>query len=427
MATLNVSTATTLDNAIPEYWEVKIRKDAARKAFWSKFEGGEGSSMPIVRKDDFQKKPGDTLHIQTLSQLGGDGVTGENTLAGNEEQLSLGQFDLTVDWLRHAVAFTEKATKQANFDAIMAANELLSSWMARRLDSDLFTRIITTDSPDAMYCNDATTAATLGVNDTFGTTELDRIRLALIRKGAIPIRTIRKGSEEIPVYAVVISEVDEYNLSADTVWVQAQRDAKARGEDNPLFTAALGMYHSMIVYVHYGLSGYQGTPLRPEAAIYGAHANDVTTITVGANTNKNYTKFFDSAGTIAIVNSSGEKEFVTYTGKTNNTFTGCTRGASYQAATESGGADADGASVYTGGELVTAYNHKSIVVGFGAEIAARGWGQHPVPIHQEEDYGFEKGIGIKAVFGQKAIEDSAGDKPNYLIMHSYSGNPSADI
>lgn len=418
MATLNLTTKSTLDNAIPEYWDKKLRIDAARKAFWSKFEGKEGSEMPIIRRDDFTKKAGDLVHIQTISQLGGDGVTGESTLEGNEEQLALGQFDLSVDWLRHAVAFTKKATKEALFNAIMAANGLLSSWMARRMDADLFIELVTTLAPDTLYAGDATSSATLGTNDTFGTTELDRIRLALLRKGAIPIRIIRKNKMEYPVFACVISEMDEYNLIADSVWVQTQQRVGPRTEDNPLFTMALGLYHGMLVYTHNGIAKYQGTPIRPEAAIYGAHNDSVATITVGVNTNKNYTKFFPSSGTLAIVNSSGEKEFVSYAAKTNNTFTTAGRGASY------GGSAADGVSAYVTGDLITLYNHRAKVVGFGAEMAARSYGQFPQPIHQEHDYGFEKGVGIESVYGQDAIQNKDGDYPNYLIMETYAANPS---
>ena len=421
MATLNLSTKTTLDYAIPEWWDVKVRDDAARKAFFGpRFEGPEGSRKPIIRRDDFTKQPGDTIHIQVLSSLGGDGVTGESTLEGNEEQLSLAQFDLSVDWLRHAVAFTKKATKEANFNAIMAAGRLLSDWFARETDASMFTELLDTATPDTLYSNDATSTATLGTNDTFGTTEIDRIKVALQRKGAIPLSVKTKGGIELPMYGIVISEIDEYNLKADSVWNEAQRDAGIRGENNNLFLGALGVWNGCIIYTHHGISGYQGTPLRPECSIYGSHTDSVNIITVGANTNRNYTKFFPSTGTLSIVGSDGTREFVTYTGKTNNTFTGCTRGDTYGSTSTSGAA-------YTGNELVTSYNHRSRQLGFGAEIAARGWGKYFTPIKQMHDYNFEHGVGVECVYGQKAVENSDGNQPNYLVNESYAANPNTSI
>ena len=422
MATLNLHTAANLAYLIPEWWDTKVRTDAARKAFWDKFEGKEGSNQPIITRTDFTKKAGDTVHIQVISELLNEGVTAESTLQGSEGKLSLGQFDLTANWLRNAVAFNKKSTKEAFFNAIMTANNRLSSWLARRKDADMFEQILD-NTTHTIYANDASTSATLGSNDTFGTTEIDRIRLALIRKGAIPIRTIADGKAEQPIYGIVISELDAYNLQADTVWVQSQQNAGVRGEKNPLFTMAMGMYHGCLVYVHHGIGGFQGTPLRPETSLYQDHLlGEVTTITVGADANKNHTKFFPDDGTIKIVRASdGEEEYVSYSSKTANTFVITARGATY------GGVTPNAALNLVTGDLVTNLNHQSKQVGFGAEVAARVWGKYPAAIRQELDYGFEYGVGIECVYGQKVIENSDADKPNYLIMESYAKNPSASI
>jgi N4-gp56 family major capsid protein len=422
MATLNLHTTANLDNLIPEWWEKKIRDDASKKAIWDKFEGREGSNSAIIMRDDFNRKAGagDTVHINVVSELYNDGVTGESTLAGSEGKLSIGQFDLVVDWLRNAVAFNKRATKRALFDAVMTANRRLSDWLARTKDEDMHAQLLDNTST-TIYANDATSTATLGTNDVFGAEELDRIKLALSNKGAIPINVIMKGKGTYPTYACMISEVDAYNLKADTTWISAQENAGLRGETNPLFTSAFGQYGGMMVYVHRGLSGFQGSNLRPVARIYGAHTNAITTITVGADATKNYTKFFPSAGTIQVVSVDGTEEYITYTGKTNNTFTGGTRGATY------GGSAKDGAKAYVGSEQVTLYNHQARVIGFGAEIAARVWGQQPRRITQTEDYGFEYGIGIECVYGQKAIEDSSGNMPNYLVLETYAANPSHTV
>jgi N4-gp56 family major capsid protein len=420
-ATLNVMKKVDVDLSVPEKWELKIRLDAARKAFWNKFEGAEGSNMPIIIKNDFTKEPGDVIHIDTVSQILNEGVTGETTLAGSETKFSLGQFDLTVDWLRNAIAYTKKADKESFLNVAMTISELLSSWMARQLDSDMFNRLIVTDAPDVIYANNKTSEESLVTTDTFQTAELDALKLALIRKGAIPIRTIQDNKQERPVFGVVISEVDEYYLKQDANWIKRNSEAATQGTDNPMFTGALGMWNGVLVYTHSGISGLQGTPLRPEGSIYGAHTALATIITVGANDGNNYTKFFTPTGTISIMSSGGLKEFVSYTGKNFYSFTGCTRGATY------GGSTGDGARAYTGGELVTQSNYLSIQLAFGAEIAARGWGQYPKEIRQVEDYGFENGLGIEAVFGQAAIKNKAGQKPNYLIMKSFAQNPSAKI
>src|SRR3990167_651891 len=231
-ATLNTHTYVSgqeFDSAIPEFWSERLFDDGIRKAFWgSRFEGKEGSNKPIITKDDFTKGPGDKLHFQVMSQLISSGITGESTLQGNEDKLSMSQFDLTVDWIRNAIAFTENLERRVNFSIVSVARQRLSDWVARYIDEDMDNQLIITESPSTLYAGDASTEATLGDNDTFGTEEIDRIKLALQRKGAIPISVKTKDGEELDTYGIAISEVDEYWLKGDSVWQQAQRDAGPR-------------------------------------------------------------------------------------------------------------------------------------------------------------------------------------------------------
>src|SRR5258708_3840215 len=128
MAFLNDLTPTILANAIPTQWEPKIRMDSARKAFWGKFVGKEGSDQPIIERMDFTNTPGNQININITSQLLQEGVTGDTTLENSEEQISLGQISITPNTLRNAVAVNWRAKKQINFDIIMAIGDLLSTW-----------------------------------------------------------------------------------------------------------------------------------------------------------------------------------------------------------------------------------------------------------------------------------------------------------
>src|SRR3990167_5581455 len=69
---INDTTATDLDNAIPELWATKVRLDAIKSAFWgSRFEGKQGSGMPIIINTDFSKGPGDVIRkcVSSLKNL----------------------------------------------------------------------------------------------------------------------------------------------------------------------------------------------------------------------------------------------------------------------------------------------------------------------------------------------------------------------
>ena len=298
----------------------------------------------------------------------------------------------------------------------------MSDWLKRKIDTDL-TKELIADSSNTIYAGDATTEASLGTNDHFGTEEIDRIKLALQRT-AIPIRSEGPEGEEEEYYGCVISEIDEYWLKGDDVWKQAQRDAGPRDySKNRLFTGALGMYNGVIIYTmkaKKSANNIQGTPLRPEARLKTTITSGSTTIDFDASTTKqDLGDFFGSTGTLTI-----DSEEIAYTSITAGAVTGST----YRFAGLTRGANGTTAAAHTAGALITQRN-VATVVGFGAEIAVRGWGMKPTPITNGRDYRFpdgsyfENGLGVAAVYGQQTIKDSAGSAVNFVLMKTYTDNP----
>jgi len=419
MVAMQTATYADLDYNIPEIWEKRMRYDASRKSFWGPMKGKEGSEKPIIEKEDFVNQAGDVVHIQVMSELYGPGVTGENELRGSEDKLSTAQFNITVDWLRKAVAVTKKVTKQVNFEVMQEARQRLSNWLARELDRQVFSQLLSAVDYN-LYAGNATSSATIGSDDTFTTQELDKIKLAMDKIGAIPLSVENKDGQETYHYGVVISEVDEYNLRGDDRWLEAVRNAEVRSSDNPIFTGRPVEWNGLLIYTLRGVKAagcIQGTPLRPECSLYTDGAGTAltaiaTTILVGgaapafAGTQKQYTQFFASSGTITI-----DDEEITYATKTYRSFLTCVRGANATVAT-----------THAEGSLIT-QRRVSRVIAFGAEICAFAWGQQPKRVEDTDDYGFITGIGIETLYGVKAIEDSAGVSPNYLVMSCYAKNP----
>jgi hypothetical protein len=167
----------------------------------------------------------------------------------------------------------------------------------------------------------------------------------------------------------------------------------------------------MILYVHRSVKSglnIQGSPLRPEARLSTALDNSETgSIVVGTNTKADYLRFFPSSGTVRI-----DSEEITYSAKTNSYTLNITARAQ----------NGTTAAAHTADALITLRN-VSTQIGFGAEVAVRGWGMKPTPITQTYDYGFENGIGVKAIFGQVAVKDTNSVPKNYLLAKSYAKNP----
>lgn len=254
VSALVTSGTTQLTYWIPEIWSKKVYEEAKARMYWNRFSGPEGSGMPVIVKSELLTEPGDTINISRLSNLTGDGVTGESTLRGNEEQLSLAQVQVIPEWYRHAVAVTGKASKQVTQDFRMKAQAALSYWMAKKMDGTMWTAAQGTSAagfessaPTVIYANDANSADEIESSDTFSVAVIRQAaaRLAAndIERVSIPGMPAGEG-----YYLLFIHPYQAYNLKADTEWIENHRNAWDRGRDNPLFTGALGELDGVIVH-----------------------------------------------------------------------------------------------------------------------------------------------------------------------------------
>lgn len=427
---LNVHDTSDLDNFIPEHWDTKVRRDAERKSFWDKFEGSEGSNSAIVRRDDFEAKAGDVVHVNVHSNLLGAGVSGETELKGKEEKLSFSQFDLKVDWIRHAVGFNKRSTKRALLNAMSVANATLSTWLAKRKDDDVFAQLLglaaqrTVGSDTAvntvLYPNAVTAVSGLGAADTFGTAEISKIKTALNRKLSTPIETVMDGKQLISYYGIVLDDIAaEYYLKSDPVWQQAQREAGLRGDANRLFNGAFGSWNSCVIYSFQGRAG-EGSFLRPEVQVNTQSLANAQILFASASIRRPAIQYFVDGTTkyVRVAAADGTETAVTMDAGDFSTKMDETDIANQYKL------PAHTHIQFEVGDIITQENHYATAIGFGSEIAARVWGMQPKPITDVRDYGFQYGVGIEAVYGCKVLEELSGHKSmNHVLLRHYCKNP----
>jgi N4-gp56 family major capsid protein len=254
VATLNTNTVTELNYWRPILWSLKVYEEAKTKMFWNRFSGPEGSGMPVIVKSELLTQPGQTINISQLANLTGSGVSGESTLRGNEEQLDIRQVQVSPEWYRHAVADTRKARKQINQDFRMKAQGALSYWMAKQMDSSMWTAARLTTSQGfeagtitALYSGNGTTVDDLDASDTFAVADIRQAAALLagldVDKISFPGMPAGMG-----YYLCFIHPYQAYALKADTEWITNQRNAGPRDGANPLFTGALGEIDGVIVH-----------------------------------------------------------------------------------------------------------------------------------------------------------------------------------
>lgn len=257
-------------------WSEKLFREALYQTEAAKFmSSGQDSIFQML--NDTGKGAGDKITYGLRMQLSGDGVTGDSTLEGNEEELLSYDQSVTIDLFRNAVRLKgkmsekrypwsvwEKAKPALNnwksqfdedraflkygaIDGVLyaaASEPQKDAWLANNRDRVIFGAVTTNNAANdhsACLLNvDATT-------DVLNTAHLSLCkRMAKMARPRIrPLKVPNGPSSEIYVYFAHPYTVRA--LKADSAWSNAQQNGMPRGLDNPLFTGAIGMWDGIVV------------------------------------------------------------------------------------------------------------------------------------------------------------------------------------
>lgn len=246
---LQMFTDTTVPtNLTQKAWAKQLWKEAETESFFNRFTG-EGSNFIIEKKTDLKKEKGDQITTGLMMKLTGEGITGENMLEGNEEKLTLYDFSVKVDQIRNAVRLAGSMTEQKTaINLRSAAKDALRMWLAEKNEKDTFAAL--TASPTAnrvIYAGTRTSEETITASDKFSAALISAAR----RKAMLATPKIRPVNVNGKNYYVMI--IDSYqarDLKNDDAWLEAQKHANARGENNPIFTGMLGIYDGVVLHEH---------------------------------------------------------------------------------------------------------------------------------------------------------------------------------
>jgi len=228
-------------------------------------------------KEDLTRKRGDTVTFALVNELTGNGVTGNNTLKGNEERLNSRSHAIAVDVLRHAVAVDDWDMQKSVIDLRNAAKVQLREWamkMLRNACTDALGQIdgvnfssATNAQRDTWYTNNvdrivigagaaaASTTFASAISAISTTAQLSPNILSLMK------RLAQKSSPKVkPVYVKEMDQewyvafvgpnawrdLNEDNPTTNAL-ILANRDARVRGTDNPLFTGDSLVWDGMII------------------------------------------------------------------------------------------------------------------------------------------------------------------------------------
>lgn len=244
-------TFTTADALTAQQWASKWWREAKNESYFygNGFIGGSYNSDIVVEFSELERDQGYKVTFGQIRDLSGAGVTGDSTMEGNEEVPSVYDDDITLNQKRNAIRTKGKLSDQYPSDKGVRAwaKDLLYQWMADTIDQDLFTALGTSPTK-CIYGGDATTTGSIEAGDYMTTVLLSKFK-AYSRKATPLIMPKPMGGKKYLV--AVISPDQSFDLKTrDAAWAQAQRDAQARGKDNPIFSGAEGVWDNVIIHVH---------------------------------------------------------------------------------------------------------------------------------------------------------------------------------
>jgi N4-gp56 family major capsid protein len=211
---------------------------------------GKSDQNIIVEYPDLEKEQGDTLTLGQIRELSGAGVANDSQMEDNEEAPDTYDDAITLTQIRNAVRTAGRETEQRPSDNGLReyAKELLQRWMAATIDQAIFTALGTSPTK-VIYGGDAT-----------ATTDIDTPDLMTLKLISKCVTYAKKADPKIvgpnvkgkAMSGVIVIAPDQaYDLSeSDAAWAQAQREAQKRGDDNPIFTGALGVHKNCAIHDH---------------------------------------------------------------------------------------------------------------------------------------------------------------------------------
>ena len=260
----------------PQIWDDEFFRDYVRMSRFKRYFGTDEASI-LQLKEDLTKKRGDRVTFALVNELTGTGVTGNSTLKGNEERLNQRSDTVIVDVLRHAVAVDDWDVQKSVIDLRQAARTQLREWAQKTLRNDCLTAL-------SMVANTGFASATNAQRDTWQSDNRDRLVAGTTAFGthatfASAISAVTAGAQLSPnilslmkriaqaatpkVRPVYVKEMDQEwyvafvgprawrDLTEDNpttnVLTLANRDARVRGVDNPLFTGDSLVWDGIII------------------------------------------------------------------------------------------------------------------------------------------------------------------------------------
>jgi N4-gp56 family major capsid protein len=270
----DTSSATGL---VVQQWDSQFFKESLNANIFKPYMGTKTNSI-IQVKEDLTKKPGDSITFALVNKLTGSGVTGSTTLEGAEESVVSRSQKVSITQYRHAVRipvledqFSAIPLRNAGKDVLLDWNMELNrdhiieqlgaingvvyadaseaqkdAWNVDNEDRVQFGKLVSNFNVDH-----STALATIDNTDDKLTPAALSLMKRLAKTSSPKIRPLkpRKGGVTSDSYILYAPSLLVRDLALNSVFTQANREARARGKfSNPLFRGADYIWDNIAIY-----------------------------------------------------------------------------------------------------------------------------------------------------------------------------------
>jgi len=241
-------------------WAKELQSEVSKGVYFSKFMGeGPGNAIHVKQIEDGKGKD---VTFGLVTQLTGSAITGDSSLEGNEQSLSTYSNTVSTNQKRLAVRDTGKfANSKVLYDFRSTSLDLLKTQYSELIDADIFSALSATSGTHAYYYSASSSAYASSDPKAQTLTNISLADISAMKTLAqiggsanYRMRPIRVDGNDY--YVLVLHPEVAYDLFELDEFQQMQREAQVRGEDNPLFKGALGIYNGVVIHAHEGVNTF---------------------------------------------------------------------------------------------------------------------------------------------------------------------------
>jgi N4-gp56 family major capsid protein len=237
-----------------------------KESYFARFLGKDEGSV-LQEKTQLEKQKGDKITFGLIQRLDGAGVTGTQPLEGNEEELETYDFNVELELYRHAVRTRGSLDeKRPVWDMPSEARSALKVWGTEKIDALTFAALQL--APSKIFYNNSSAVLTATTVEATAKSALTNATNSLLTLDTItkiktwartggnrtqtPIRPVRIDGKEFYIMLVHPDVFADIKMTSE--YKQANREARERGQDNPLFRNADFVWDGVIVHEHENVS-----------------------------------------------------------------------------------------------------------------------------------------------------------------------------